>query len=381
MKIIHIVHGKANPNGHNGISRVVYHLNKFEKIKGCNSQIWAVVDGVKEHFSHRRDEFVTVECFPRVWLPFGHHEIIEKLIAEKDSIDLVHFHMIWFYDKNIIAAALKRAGIRFIITTHGTYSKLQAYTGKRLVAKWLFELKYLVGANEIHVITREEGTGLQEYGYNGPVFVAYNGVDLDEIPSVRSKEFLESKPYNNKIKFLWVGVLREDKNLRSLIRAVATLPQELRDKFVCILVGPDYRGNAEKYLRFADELNCSDCFDWIGPLYGQDKYDAIESADVFVMPSNSEVFSLVVLDAMACGKPCLVTSGCGLNYFSESNSFVRCEPYAQDISEGIRELLEREHEWVEMGNRARSLVETELNWHAISDVMISEYSRIVGAEK
>ncbi len=135
MKVIHIVHGKANPNEHNGISRVVYYLNKYEKLKGCDSQIWAIVDGVKSRFTHRRDEFVSVECFPRVWRPWGRHEIIQELLNNKDSIDLVHFHLIWFYDKNIIAGALKKAGIPFIITTHGTYSKPHAYTGKRLLGQ------------------------------------------------------------------------------------------------------------------------------------------------------------------------------------------------------------------------------------------------------
>ena len=49
MKIIHIVHGKANPASANGISRVVYYLNKYERLAGIDSQIWAIVDGVKHH--------------------------------------------------------------------------------------------------------------------------------------------------------------------------------------------------------------------------------------------------------------------------------------------------------------------------------------------
>lgn len=160
MKIIHIVHGKANPNSANGISRVVYYLNKYEKLSGVDSQIWALVDGIKEHRSYKRDEFVTVECFPRV-RTFGNREIIKALNKERHSIDLIHFHLIWFYDKNIIAKELKKLGIPFIITTHGTYSNPHAYTGKRLLAKWLFELKYLKMANECHILTPEEGTGLK----------------------------------------------------------------------------------------------------------------------------------------------------------------------------------------------------------------------------
>ena len=142
MKVIHIVHGKANPTSANGISRVVYYLNKYEKLAGIDSQIWAIVDDVKRHSTYRRDEYVTVECYPRVSL-FSGHDIIKAIQEEKDSIDLVHFHLIWFYDKNIIAKSLRRMNIPFIITTHGTYSNPHAYTGKRLLAKWLYELDYL----------------------------------------------------------------------------------------------------------------------------------------------------------------------------------------------------------------------------------------------
>lgn len=377
MKIIHIVHGKANPNEHNGISRVVYFLNKYEKLKGCDSQIWAIVDGIRTHFTHQRDEFVTVECFPRVWLPLGNHEIIEALLNNKESIDLVHFHLIWFYDKNIIAATLKKAGIPFIITTHGTYSTRRAYTGKRLLAKWLFELDYLNQANELHIITREEGTGLQKYGYSGRCFVAYNGVDLDEIPKTVNANYFADKPYRNKIKLIWVGVLREDKNLCSLIHAVAMLPKALQERFVCVLVGPDYRGNAKKYKLLAEELDCNHNFDFIGPLYNQAKYDAIASSDVNVMPSFSEGFSMALLDAMACSKPSLLTSGCSMNYFMHYDFFIKCEPYPQDISRGLVELLNRESEWEVMGKNARKMIVELFNWPKITEVMLGNYQRII----
>lgn len=377
MKVIHIVHGKANPNGHNGISRVVYFLNKYEKLKGCDSQIWAIVDGVKTHFTHKRDEFVTVECFPRVWFPWCKNEIIQRLLDQKENVDLVHFHLIWAYDKNIIAAALKKAGIPFIITTHGTYSKPHAYTGKRLLAKWMFETDYLNMATEVHAITREEGTGLLAYGYAGPSFVAYNGVALEEIPVKRSNNYFSKKPCREKIKLIWIGVLREDKNLRSLIKAVAMLPKSLRERFVCVLVGPDYRGNGAKYLELSKALGCQDNFDYIGPLYDQEKYDAIESADAHIMPSFSEGLSMSLLDTMACGKPSLLTSGCNMNYFIQNDFFVRCEPHPQDVARGLEELFARQSEWGVMGENARRLIGEKLNWQKIADVMLDNYKRIL----
>lgn len=379
MKIIHIVHGKANPNEHNGISRVVYFLNKHEKLQGVDSEVWAIVDGVKNHFSHKRDDFVTVECFPRVYNPFGTHQIIDNLLSNKGSIDLVHFHLIWFYDKNIIAKALNKAKIPFIITTHGTYSKPHAYTGKRLLAKTMFEVDFLRRATEIHILTREEGTGLQKYGYSGKSFVAYNGIETEEIPKFRNDKFFKDKSYANKTILIWVGVLRDDKNLKSLILAFSLLPKMIRNSFTCVLVGPDYRNNASKYMRLANNLGCSDNIDYIGPLYGQDKYDAIESSDIYVMPSLSEGLSMSLLDAMACGKPSLLTSGCNMNYFHDFH--VSCEPYPQDIARGLEEILSNETNWDLMGREAIHLIQSKLNWPKITKMMIDNYKRIIDSSK
>lgn len=381
MKVIHIVHGKANPEGHNGISHVVYHLNKQEKLLGIDSQIWAVVDGTRSHYSLARDAYVTVECFPRVRLPFGRHEIVERLIEEKDSIDLVHFHMIWFYDKNVIAKALSRAAIPFIITTHGTYSNPRAFTGKRKIARALYELKYLNMATELHVLTREEGTGLRKYGYEGKSFVVPNGVALDEVPSERSGDVYDTEPYRDRVKAIWVGVLRDDKNLRTLIKSVAMLPWTIRDQLVVVVVGPDYRGNKTKYEALATTLGVRENFDFVGSRYEQEKFDAIESADFYVMPSFSEGMSLAVLDALACGKPSVMTMGCGMNYYLKHDFFVPCEPYAQDIARGIVALFDRRAEWPGMGERARVLCLDTFNWRGIAGSMAYHYERIQSALK
>lgn len=378
MRVIHIVHGKCNPNEHNGISRVVYYLNKYEKINGINSEIWAVVDDAKKKYEKVRDEYVTVECYPRVKTGLVKNQIIEDLKKEKDTIDLVHFHMIWFYDKNIIANELKQIGIPYIITTHGTYSKPHAYTGKRLLVKKLYELDYLKKATAIHIITREEGTGLQRYGYNGPVFLGYNGIDKSEVPDVRRNDFFSTKPYNNKIKIGWVGVLRDDKNIVSLVQAVAMLPQEVKEKIVIILVGPDYKNNASKYLKMANDLGCRKQFDWVGPLYSNEKYNAIESFDAYVMPSFSEVLSLAVPDAMVCRKPVIVSTGCGYNYLIQDYKFgLLTEPYPYDISQTIISLLEKKDEWEMMGNEGYKCIQEQLNWESITTNVIAGYKKVL----
>lgn len=376
MKVIHVVHGKANPNSANGISRVVYYLNKYEKLVGVDSQIWAIVDGTKRYFTYQRDEYVTIECYPRVKLWSG-HEIIKALEKEKDSIDLVHFHLIWFYDKNIIAKSLKRLGIPFIITTHGTYSNPHAYTGKRLIAKWLYELDYLKMATECHILTPEEGTGLKKYGYNGRSFVAANGFEKNDLPKQKNKNFFANQPFNNRLIISTIAVLRQDKNIDLIIEAISMLPKNIQNQLAFVLIGPDYKGNAAKYKALAKKLNIEDCFYWIGPLYRDDKYNAMFSSDGYIMASDSEGFSMAIIDAMACGLPMILTSGCNMKYISDEKFYIMCEPYAQDISRAILEYFKLGNKRLELGRKAKQILEEQLYWEKIIPNMIENYKRII----
>lgn len=376
MKIIHITHGKANPASNNGISRVVYYLNKYEKLAGVDSQIWAIVDGINHHETYKRDEFVTVECFPRVTL-FSRKGIIEALKREKGNIDLVHFHLIWFYDKNIIMKAIQGFGIRSVVTTHGTYSNPHAYTGVRAIVRYLYELNYLKMATECHILTPEEGTGLLKYGYHGRSFVVPNGFDPTDMPTICNTDFFKNYPLSNRIIISMVAVLREDKNIDRIIRAIALLSKQERRRIAFVLIGPDYKNNAAKYTALANRLNVSDCFYWIGPLYKEDKYNAMLSSDGYIMASDSEGFSMAIIDAMACGLPMILTNGCNMKYLSDENFYIMCEPYPQDLCRALNKFLSSGEEIKDLGKKAKELLQSKLNWEQIVSVMIDNYKRIL----
>lgn len=378
MKVVHIVHGKANPDSANGISRVVYNLNKYERLAGIDSQIWAVVDDCKKTYTFVRDEYVKIQCYPRVGL-FRGHDILKDLENLNPNNTLVHFHMIWFIDKNIIANRLKKLGVQYIITTHGTYSKPHAYTGKRRIARWLLELPYLRGAASCHILTREEGTGLARYGYNGPCFVAYNGFDTPP-PGEFNADFLRHYSIEDCLVLCTVSVLRKDKNIDKMIEALSLLPKEILNKVVLLVVGPDYKNNANKYLKLAKLLGVDKSFKWIGPLYKDEKYTAIKSSDGYIMASDSEGFSMSVIDAMICNCPMILTRGCNLNYLSDEKFYIKCEPYAQDLARAIIEFVSMGENRSKLADKANEIARKELSWSKIATVMISNYSRIINSK-
>ncbi len=104
------------------------------------------------------------------------------------------------------------------------------------------------------------------------------------------------------------------KNIKSLIKAVSYLPDNIKERIVFILVAPNYKNNWNRYKKLAKELNCKDNFDYIGPLYGDDKYNAMESAQFICYAIIfCRLFSIATLEAMACAKPCLIKFGNALS--------------------------------------------------------------------
>jgi len=377
MNIIHFTHGKVNPFGESGMSRTVYYLNKHQKLEGHNSLIWSVVNGAKRHVTYKRDEYVSVEIFPRIISSASLRNNIINYLKKNNKIDLVHIHLMWMIDKNFLAHALAKLRIPYIVTTHGAY-KTPTSQWKKWIAKYTYELSFLNAASAIHAISQEELSFLRQYGVKRPIFVVPNGIELEEITCNLSQSFNLYKDICEKIKIAWVGNLRPDKNLDGLIYASTMLTNDLKKNLAFIIIGPDIR-NYASYLRNLIKKNkVEKLFHFVGPLYGTDKYSAIMASDLYIHPSKADVISFAVLDAMACSKPCIIARTCDVAYLFDKNFFLMVEPWPDDIARGITELLNRKSEWASMGANARRLIEKELNWYSISPRIIENYKQFAG---
>lgn len=96
-----------------------------------------------------------------------------------------------------------------------------------------------------------------------------------------------------------VGELNQNKNNRVVIEALGKLP----DKIYYILCG--IGSEKERLAARAEKLGLSDRVLFLG--YRTDVYELMGMADVFVLPSYREGLSRSLMEAMACGLPCVVS--------------------------------------------------------------------------
>jgi glycosyltransferase involved in cell wall biosynthesis len=120
----------------------------------------------------------------------------------------------------------------------------------------------------------------------------------------------QSNPKSNddNIRLLFVGSLDENKNPMLLLKAFDIVREKLPTVTLTIVgTGP----LAPQVKSWIDERKLYNCVFYLGEKSRKEVADLMrERCDIFVLPSNSETFSCVVMEALASGKP-VVSTRCG----------------------------------------------------------------------
>ena len=112
---------------------------------------------------------------------------------------------------------------------------------------------------------------------------------------------LGDRPY-----LLFLGRLHRKKGCDLLLRAFAQVASS-HPGIDLVLAGPDVSGTSAELMRLAEELSISRRVHWPGMLGGEAKWGALYGCTAFVLPSHGENFGIAVVEAMACGKPVLLS--------------------------------------------------------------------------
>jgi glycosyltransferase involved in cell wall biosynthesis len=375
MKICHITHGRVNPDGENGITRTVYSLNKYLNDNDVISEIYSFNDNQTKIEDFKRDEHTTVKLFPRAKY-FRSKVFCNYILSDEFDFDIVHFHLMWMLDKNTILAALKKKNIPYIITTHAAYTPDRIDSLKKNISMMTLEKKYLLGAKSIHGLCFEEKAFLRDLGIKRPIYVIPNGISSTEIVKINNSRNLGNPYDSNFINIVWVGRIREDKNVIGIVKSLFYLNKELRSKIIIHIVG----NGIEDYIREVKKVVSENGFEenviFHGPKYKEEKYQFIINSDIYIQPSFSEGISFSILDAMACAKPMILSRQTNMTYYYNKNFYAMTEPYPEDIAENIKKLAQNEGMCNELGENAKKMIDTTFNWGSLINKYIAMYQEI-----
>ncbi|MEZ2231710.1 glycosyltransferase family 4 protein [Microcoleus sp.] len=217
--------------------------------------------------------------------------------------------------------------------------------------------------------------------------------DLFAIPDERidlfyengiSDEFLNSTTIKNKdasqINLLFVGRLVPYKCADIVIEAIGRLDPVIKNKIRLTIVGdgPE-RNNLENRVQ---ELKLGEIVSFAGWVNQQETLDYYKKADIFCFPSIREFGGAVVMEAMACGLPCIVANNGGIGEYVNEETGFKIEPNSreyltEELTSKIQLLVEDDRLRESMSAKAMEKAK-EFAWDKKAEKIVEIYQKMLG---
>jgi glycosyltransferase involved in cell wall biosynthesis len=303
MRVCHIV--PSLEDRHGGPSKSVRALANSLAQQGETVDLLTTVEAGQLVTLDGRDT-ATVRTFPRVTPRWLSRSPGLQQYLQTAGYDCVHNHSLWLLPLRYAHEAALRSDIPLVISPRGMMSGW-AYRHRRWrkrLAELFVHPHALTGAAGWHATSPAEADDIRQLGFTQPVCVSPNGVaaPTDADLSVARASWNEFCPATRQRPVaLFYSRFHRKKRLRELIDLWLSVP---RGDWLLLIVGVE-----EDYT--AAGLNAL-----IAAAGGQERITVFDGANrpppyavasLFVLPSHSENFGLVIAEALAAGVPALVT--------------------------------------------------------------------------
>lgn len=315
----------------------------------------------------------------RIWAEFS-PELYQWLKKNGEEFDIIHIHGIWHFGS--VAPFLLNLKVAKCITVHGLldpWAYRNGYWKKRLF-RWLFQKNALQKAEMIHVFNTDELRDVSNFiGESHPNIVMIpNGIDLNPFDNLPDKGYFAQELgfSGDKKVILFLSRINIKKGLDLLLPAIYELAKE-REDFILALAGPD-DGYLEATQAFIKQHQAESYIRWIGMKTGQEKLAAFADADVFVLPSHSEGFSIATLEALVSGTPSVLSDKVGFaDNIIATESAIVVDLTTESIKNGIKSILNDSELGKRVAKNGQRLVRTQYDIRVVGKRIMNEFFKIM----
>lgn len=380
MRVVHVVSSVSRLSG--GVGPVVWSLARYQREAGIDAVIVSLED---DHSKADAQGWPDVPLFlaKRGSTPLGYSSDFSRLLGKiATGADLIHSHGLWLYPGFAARKAATRAKLPFMLSPHGMLHPW-AYNHRRwkkAIAGVLFENGNLDSAHCLHATASGEAENIRAHDLQNPIAIVPIGLETEEY--CRDSEPASTAKWDvvaGERVLLFLSRIHPVKGLLNLAKAWNTISSEF-PAWRLIVAGPDATNHRQAVESVLKEGPGFGRVLFTGPVYGDEKLDLLRVADLFVLPTHSENFGIVVLEALACGVPVITTKGAPWQELTEEQCGWWVDLGVEPLTKALRQAMALpEADRQSMGMRGRRLVQEKYHWPQIVKQIQSVYEWMLGS--
>lgn len=322
------------------------------------------------------DQSAVLQRLCRIVPPIQH--LPETLQNLTNHYDLVHsFNISWEYPLIASWHWAKQQNLPFLATPFAHFG-----TGQDRVARnstMDHQLRLLREADAVFTLTSVEREGLRACGIN-PKHVVVVGSGLDPMPPMADFNRLQQQYHLTQPFVIFIGRNSYEKGAIHAAQAVLALRQQ-GNPISLVLVGQI----AAEFKRFYGRLTESgkEGIRPLGILSESDKHALLKQAEILLLPSRTDSFGIVLLEAWAHGKAVIGARAGGIPDVIDHQQDGLLVNFGdvKGLAEAIEALLADASQRQTMGKNGRNKVHTQYNWEQVGERVCQTYKAIMPANR
>jgi glycosyltransferase involved in cell wall biosynthesis len=304
-----------------------------------------------------------------------------------NNFDIVHIHAVFSFLSVAAAIAAYRKNVPYIVRPLGVLNRWGMLKRRPMAKRFsytLIESRILKRSGLVHFTSEREA----EETYEGDPTLRLVPAAILPIPveiplAEQKKEALGERSYNrgNRMRILFMSRFTPQKGLELLMRAFAKVKDSYPD-WVLVCAGGGDSEYLQKLHDLAHQLAIYQKIIWTGYLSGTEKWSALLTANLFVLPSYSESFGIAAAEALVSGCPSILSdqipfAGDAAN--ARGARIVKCE--IDSLTDALLCLCGDANERQTLSVNGRQFAQKRFSPEAIGTRLLELYSLIISTPK
>jgi len=273
--------------------------------------------------------------------------LIKELATERYSF--VYFTLspvgFAFYRDLLFVSIMKLFRVKIVYHLHGKGIRKAAESS--LVKKKLY--KFAFRNTSVIALAQSLVTDIEAV-YDGTPFIVNNGIPTENIAQPIS---IEDKL--GVVQILYLSNIARSKGTLVFLDSLCLL-RDRNVTFQANIVGNDSSSvSFDELNALINKLKLEEAVHVLGPKYGSDKYEALNTSDIFCFPTLNDAFPLVLLEAMQCGKPVVSTFEGAIPDIVDhgKTGLLVHQQNVEELADALQQLIEDENMRKKMGECGR----------------------------